>query len=230
MSRWPQLWSILVLETSRAVKRTGDTQAETGYVDKPELTVLQLLEKQISTVITKPREERKEVKAKNKDKQRKTEAKKEKTEAMTEKKAKSKGEKPKGKENKGKEPKAKENAEGNAERGDKAEKKRGRRMEKMRKQQSLLRMVHTGQGHGMISSGPLTPILDESPRNSLLLSCPSSGNNSPAPVKTISPIKWNQSDSEVRKYKFKQVPGPLTNIISERPVFFTKIEKSKLSV
>ena len=59
-------------------------------------------------------------------------------------------------------------------------------------------MVHTGQGQ-VISSGPLTPILDESPRNSLLLS---STNNSAAstPV-SIKPVNWNKSDSEVGTLK-----------------------------
>ena len=81
-------------------------------------------------------------------------------------------------------------------------------MEKIRKQQSLLRIVHGGQPG--ITSGPLTPIIDESPRNSVLLSSNASSTvttpvetpnqtpvQTPSEPKHIQPLKWNQSDSEV---------------------------------
>ena len=70
-----------------------------------------------------------------------------------------------------------------------------KRMEKLRKKQSLLRMVHTGQGQ-IISSGPLTPIIDESPRNSLILS--SNSNSAASTPVSIKPMNWNKSDSEVK--------------------------------
>lgn len=171
-----------------------------------------MLEKQLSTVITKPREVRRDAQLKHrenskkhksaptKDKQnqllppsqppppdpmpeRTTRSKKTESSVKGSKSEKSKNKENKIKENKKDQPEA-----------EKSVKRPSKRMDKLRKGQSLIRIVH-GQ------AGPLTPIIDESPRNSMMLANNNSstdGTPGDTPSPKIGRLKWNKSDSEVR--------------------------------
>ena len=82
-------------------------------------------------------------------------------------------------------------------------KRPSKKLEKGRRKQTLLKMVHTGQ-NSMVKAGPLTPIIDVSPRNSAVLTS-NSENSTPIvspmstpPPKKMAPLKWEKSDSEGR--------------------------------